>query len=89
MEGACLVAMLEGDYVCLNSGSHLLIETVSASVVESRKCCVFVSRVFHGHGSFDFDAREIRCLSIPCVSFSVVHLLGYAIDTSCGSRASI
>lgn len=89
MEGACLVVMLEGDFVCWNSGNYLLNESVSASMVESRKCCVFVSRAFHGHGSFEFEDRESRCLNTVCVSFSTLHLVGYAIDTSCGRRALI
>ena len=41
-EEAPSLAMLEGAYVCQKTGSLPLIETVSASVVESLKCYVFV-----------------------------------------------
>ena len=42
MEKAASLVILEGARICQKSGSHLLIETVSASVVESLKCYVFV-----------------------------------------------
>ena len=84
MEEAPSLAMLEEAYVFQGIGSLPLIETVSASVVESLKCYVFVQHAFR---SFAFEARETRCLNIVCASLSIVYLLGYAIETSCGSRA--
>ena len=84
MEEAPSLAMLEEAYVFQSIGSHPLIETVSASVVESLKCYVFVQHACRG---FVFEAWETRRLSIVCASFSIVYLLGYAIETSCDSRA--
>ena len=89
MEEAYLLAMLKGAYCGQNTGSHPLIESVSALLVESLKCCVFVYHALHGHGSFGFEGQGIRCLRIVCAPFSIVHLLGYAIDASCGSQVLI
>ena len=83
------MAMLEGACAGQNAGSHPLTETVSALVVESLKCCVSVYHALHGHGSFDFEGQGTRYQRIPCVSFSMVHPLDYAIDASCGSQVLI
>ena len=78
--------MLEGAYGGQKTGGHPLIEAVSALVVESLKCSVFVC---HGHGGFEFEGQGTRYLRIVCVSPSIVHLLGYAIDASCGTQILI